>query len=83
MQDNPITDIGYLDFNLTNGVAQAEGRAVWNPDEGTVNLGLAGGVVNLQIGQEMLFRAKNESGVDIKNLLPGVNFIKSRQSILL
>ena len=67
MDDNPVVDVGYIDFNLINGVAQSEGRQVWNDDEGTVNLGLKGGVVNLQIGQEMLFRARNDEGSGIAN----------------
>ena len=49
MEDNAITNVGYMDFNLANGVPQAEGRQVWNDNDGTANLGLKGGVVNLQI----------------------------------
>ena len=67
MGDNPITDLGYIDFNLDNGVPQAEGRMVWNDDEGTVNIGLKGGVVNLQVGQEMVVFCKNTSGSEITN----------------
>lgn len=67
MTDNPIQDVGFLDFNLVNGIAQAEGRMVWNDDEGTLNLGMKGGVVNLQIGQESLVRGKNTSGTTITN----------------
>ena len=65
MTDNPIVDVGYIDFNLLNGIAQAEGRLVWNDDDGTLNLGLPGGTVNLQIGQESVIRAKNTSGSTI------------------
>lgn len=67
MGDNPITNIGYMDFNLVNGIAQSEGRLVWNATDGTLNLGLAGGVVNLQIGQEEVVRGKNTSGSTITN----------------
>ena len=67
MSDNPIIDVGYMDFNLLNGIAQAEGRLVWNDDDGTLNLGMPGGEVNLQIGQEMMFRGRNESGGNITN----------------
>lgn len=70
MGDNPITDVGYIDFNLVNGIAQAEGRLVWNNDEGTLNLGLKGGVVNLQVGQEMVVRGKNASGAQADNGTP-------------
>jgi hypothetical protein len=62
MTDNPITDVGYIDFNLTNGVPPAEGRQVWNDDEGVINTGLKGGNVNLQNGLELLIRGKNTTG---------------------
>lgn len=65
MNDNPVTDVGYIDFNLINGVSPAEGRMVWNDDDGTVNLGLKGGVVNLQVGQEQVARGKNTTGAQI------------------
>ena len=67
LNDNPIVDVNYFDFNLVNGVAPAEGRLIWNNDEGTLNLGLAGGVVNLQIGLEMVVFGKNTSGGTITN----------------
>lgn len=60
----------FIDFDLANGVSAAEGRLVWNDDEGTLNLGLKGGTVNLQIGQEMVVRAKNTSGSTIANGTP-------------
>lgn len=65
MGDNSIIDIGFMDFNLVNGIAQAEGRAVWNDDDGTLNLGLKGGIVNLQVGQEQVLRGKNTIGSTI------------------
>ncbi len=64
---NPITNVGYIDFDLINGIAQAEGRMVWNDDDGTVNIGMKGGIVNLQVGQEMLIRVRNDEGSDIVN----------------
>lgn len=65
MSDNEISDVGYIDFNLINGVAQLEGRMVWNEDDGTLNVGMKGGVVNLQVGQEQLVRGTNKTGVTI------------------
>jgi hypothetical protein len=62
MADNAIGDVAYMDFNLVNGTASAEGRLVWNPTDGTLNLGMPGGSVNLQIGQEILLRGKNLTG---------------------
>lgn len=70
MRDNPIVDVGYIDFNLVNGIDQAEGRAVWNDTDGTLNLGLKGGVVNLQIGQEEVLYGKNSTGSATTNGRP-------------
>ncbi len=67
MSDNEITDIGFMDMNLTNGVAAAEGRIVWNDTDGTINVGLKGGNVNLQVGQEQVLRVKNVSGSTIND----------------
>ena len=67
MRDNPLTDVGYIDFNLDNGIPQAEGRMVWNDDDGVPNVGLKGGIVNLQVGLEMLIRGKNTSGSAMAN----------------
>lgn len=65
--DKPIVDIGYLDFDLANGIPPAEGRMVWNPEEGTLDLGMPGDEVNLQMGQELIFRARNDEGATISN----------------
>jgi len=55
-----------VDFNLDATPTGQEGRMFWNDDDKTLNLGLAGGDVNLQIGQELLIRAK-AIGTDIDN----------------
>ena len=39
----------------------------WNDDDGTVNIGMPGGNVELQLGQEMLIRCRNTTGVQIDN----------------
>lgn len=67
MTDGPISDVGYIDFNLINGIAQQEGRMCWNNTDGTVNLGLKGGFVNLQVGMEHVVRGKNTSGFQIND----------------
>jgi hypothetical protein len=54
-----------LDTTFDNGTA--EGRLQWNSEDGTLECGLPGGNVNLQIGQEVLFLATNKSGVTIPN----------------
>jgi hypothetical protein len=54
-----------FDTEFTDG--HAEGRLQWNKDDGTLEVGMQGGNVNLQIGQEQLIRVRNDSGVDIKD----------------
>lgn len=57
----------YIDFNLSDGFLQQEGRLQWDNNAGTLMLGMPGGEVNLQMGQELLLRVKNVSGQDINN----------------
>lgn len=65
MNDNPITEVNYIDFDLVNGVSPAEGRMCWNDDDGTINIGMKGGVVNQQVGLEVMVFSRNESGSTI------------------
>lgn len=53
--------LGQIDFNTT-GVADAVARLTWNDTDGTLNLGLKGGNVVLQIGQEEVLRVLNTTG---------------------
>ncbi len=64
---NGITSTDYvqLDTSWTNGTS--EGRLQWNSEDGTLEVGLPGGDVNLQIGQEFLIRVKNEETFTIPN----------------
>ncbi|MHA1447882.1 MAG: hypothetical protein ACTSP4_00480 [Candidatus Hodarchaeales archaeon] len=66
-QHSPAT---YRDFDTSvTGVTSVEGRVSWDDDSGTLSLGMPGGNVNLQIGQELHLprKVKNNSGTDIKN----------------
>lgn len=65
--DAAIQNPNYIQFNTTWADGSAEGRLQWNIDDGTLEVGMPGGDVNLQIGQEMLVRATNKEGVDIMN----------------
>jgi hypothetical protein len=62
-----LNSINNIDFDITTAVAAAEGRLTWNINDGTLNLGMPGGNVNLQIGQEGLIRVRNISGSKILN----------------
>lgn len=55
----------YIDFNLSPTLTSREGRLYWDANEGTLNLGMPGGNVNLQVGQEQLIRVT--AGEDILN----------------
>lgn len=54
-----------LDTNFVDGVVV--GRMEWNQAEGGAEIGMLGGTVNLQIGQENLIRVRNMSGSVISN----------------
>lgn len=58
-----------LQFDTTQVGSTAEGQMAWNSDEGTVEIGMPGGNVNLAVGQEMYVprRCKNTTGSDIPN----------------
>lgn len=61
-----ITD--HIDFNLGYvNDANLEGKVNWNADDGTLEVGMPGGKVCLQVGQEGLVRVKNETGSTIEN----------------
>ena len=62
-----LTSIDYIDFDTTAAPGHVEGRLNWDSDYGTLEIGMPGGNVRLQIGQEGLIRVRNESGGDIDN----------------
>ena len=43
----------------------AEGRIVWNSTDGTIDVGLKGGNVTMQVGQEQFVRVANKTGADL------------------
>lgn len=64
---NEIT-LPSIQFDTTVTAASAsEGQLVWNSDDGTLTLGMAGGNVNLQVGQEFLIYVYNNSAAPITN----------------
>jgi hypothetical protein len=62
-----LQSLDYIDFDTTGGVAAQEGRVSWNADEGTLNIGMPGGSVNLQVGHKGLILVRNVSGSTIDN----------------
>jgi hypothetical protein len=62
-----LTNVGWFDFNLSLGPSSQEGRVFWDAEDGTIAVGMPGGNVTMQVGQEILIRVSNKSGGDIKN----------------
>ncbi len=65
-----ITDIDYVRLNLLFANGVAEGRFQWNAEDGVPEIGLPGGNVNLQLGLEQLFLARNITGSPIADGTP-------------
>lgn len=61
-----INNVNYIDFNTGSVVTQpVPGRLSWNDTDGTLDIGLKGGNVTLQIGQEEVARVVNKTGADL------------------
>lgn len=56
---------GYFQADLTPTLTGGVGRLIWNDTDGTLDLGLKGGNVTLQVGQEQVQRIVNKSGADL------------------
>ena len=52
----------YYSLDTAAGVASAVGRLSWDDGNGTAQIGLKGGNVTLQVGQEIIARVYNDSG---------------------
>lgn len=66
-----VTNVATLtgSLNVTDSIyfsgSGPASRLVWNDADGTLNLGLKGGNVTLQIGQEEVIRVVNKTGADL------------------
>lgn len=56
-----ITGVDYIDFDTTASIATSVGRLHWNDEDGTLELGLKGGVVSSEIGQGLVTRVVNKT----------------------
>ena len=54
-----------IQFDTTSALPNVAGRLTWNDGEGTLNLGLRGGDVTLQVGQETVVLVKNDTALPI------------------
>jgi hypothetical protein len=58
----PISNVNFIDFNTAFSATQpTAGRLSWNNSDGTLDLGLKGNSVTLQLGQETLYEIRNET----------------------
>ena len=57
-----ISTADYLDLDTAATPAAVVGRLSWDDGNGTANITLKGGNVNLQVGQELVARVYNDSG---------------------
>jgi len=62
-----LEDFRHLDFDMMSPSSPAVGRLRWSDDDGGLEFGMAGGNVNLQIGQEQLVRVINRTGATLAN----------------
>lgn len=67
IEDNDLKNVNSILFDTTPVNGCVEGRMLWDVNEGTLCLGMVGGTVNLQVGQEFLVRVRNNTGVTITN----------------
>jgi hypothetical protein len=65
MTGNPITDVSYIDFDITATPGDGpEGRVKWNADDHTIDVTTGLGPV-LQLGQEFVFKVYNNTGAEL------------------
>ena len=67
INNNLITEIHALDFNLTSNASHQEGRLHWNDVDKTLDIDTHISGVSLQSGQEMYIFATNKLGFTINN----------------
>lgn len=69
---DPVTKLVSLNgiqfaLSPTPSITGAEGQIWWDNNEGTLNVGMPGGNVVLQVGQENLIKVKNDTGGPLAN----------------
>ncbi len=59
LNNNELLNVDKMSFNTATTATGGVGQLKWNNSDGTLDLGLKGGNVNLQIGQENVIRVHN------------------------
>jgi hypothetical protein len=65
LNNNDLLNTDKIDFNLATTDTAGVGQLVWNDADGTLDLGLKGGNVTLQIGQEEVIRVVNKTSANL------------------
>lgn len=60
-------DFDFIDFDITPTAAAAVGRLRYSEQDGVLEFGAVGGNVNVQIGQEVVIRVVNKTGVQLND----------------
>lgn len=60
-----VANLDYFQFDTAATPASAVGRMIWDNGEGTLSLGLKGGNLNLEVGQENIALCYNGTGSQI------------------
>jgi hypothetical protein len=61
LNNNDLLNVDKATFNISTTDVAGIGELVWNNPDGTLDLGLVGGAVTLQIGQEIVARVVNKT----------------------
>ncbi len=67
LKNSVLSNVNNIQFDTTAEVVVVEGQLAWNDADGTLDLGMSGGDVTLQIGQEMFTKVHNQTGATIPN----------------
>lgn len=63
-----LSNVSSIQFDTNAGVIAGVGELAWNNTDGTLDLGLKGGNVTLQLGQELLTHVYNNTANDFSDL---------------
>ena len=64
LNNNDLLNVDKATFNLSSSDVAGVGEVVWNNTDGTLDLGLQGGLIN-RLGQQLVIKARNTSGSTI------------------
>ena len=76
LDNNDLQNANVIDFNLATSNTAGIGQLAWNDVDGTLDLGLKGGNVTLQLGQEQIARVVNKTTPNIDLLEANYQVVK-------